>query len=257
MTQRGAAAAVDQSGRGAATAMAEIGKIPGGGVSRQALSGDDVRARALLGHWRRAAIFPSVDAIANLFVRRPGQAPDAAPVLAGSHMDSQPAGGRFDGIFGVLAALEALEALDDAGIATAPPLDLVAWTTTRRAGVRARRHGLGGIRRTHPAWRLSRNRRCGGVTVRDALADTLAATPGLPRRAFGFRSPRTPSRTSSRGRSSRRAATRSAWSPAFCQGARWRTWSRWTASPATPALRAARPQGCARRGRDHLRARRS
>ena len=66
--------------------------------------------------------------IANLFVRRPGRDPDAAPVVAGSHMDSQPAGGRFDGIFGVLAGLEALEALDDAGIATERPLDVVAWT---------------------------------------------------------------------------------------------------------------------------------
>ena len=75
-----------------------------------------------------ARLPPAVDAIANLFVRRPGRDPDAAPVVAGSHMDSQPAGGRFDGIFGVLAGLEALEALDDAGIATERPLDVVAWT---------------------------------------------------------------------------------------------------------------------------------
>ena len=77
---------------------------------------------------RERGYLPAVDGIANLFVRRPGRAPGAAPVVAGSHMDSQPAGGRFDGIFGVLAGLEALEALDDAGIATERPLDVVAWT---------------------------------------------------------------------------------------------------------------------------------
>ncbi|HSA81532.1 MAG TPA: M20/M25/M40 family metallo-hydrolase, partial [Geminicoccaceae bacterium] len=109
--------------------MAEIGAIPGDGVNRQALSAEDIQARALLLEWAAARGYqPAVDDIANLFLRRAGRVPAAPPVLAGSHMDSQPAGGRFDGIFGVLAALAALEALDDAGIATERPIDLVAWT---------------------------------------------------------------------------------------------------------------------------------
>ena len=118
-----AAAAIDQERLWRRhMAMAEIGKIPGGGVSRQALSGDDIRARALLLEWAGARGYrPAVDDIANLFIRRSGRDAGAAPVVAGSHMDSQPAGGRFDGIFGVLAGLEALEALDDAGIATDAP----------------------------------------------------------------------------------------------------------------------------------------
>ncbi len=91
--------------------MAKLGGTPKGGVNRQALSPEDAAARNLLGSWARArgfAIF--TDAIGNLFVRREGTDPNARPVLSGSHMDSQPTGGRFDGMYGVLAAFEALEA---------------------------------------------------------------------------------------------------------------------------------------------------
>ena len=168
-------------------AMAEIGKIRGGGVSRQALSGDDVRARALLLEWAAARSYrPAADAIANLFVRRSGRDPDAAPLLAGSHMDSQPAGGRFDGIFGVLAGLEALEAMDDAGIATGRPIDVVAWTNEE--GGRFAPGAMGsavfaGHMRLEDCLSLVD---AAGIRFADALADTLAATPDLPRRPFGF-----------------------------------------------------------------------
>jgi beta-ureidopropionase / N-carbamoyl-L-amino-acid hydrolase len=168
-------------------AMAEIGKIPGGGVSRQALSGDDVRARALLLEWAAARGYvPAVDAIANLFVRRPGSDVDAAPVLAGSHMDSQPAGGRFDGIFGVLAGLETLEALDDAGIATGRPIDVVAWTNEEGG-----RFAPGAMGSAAFAGHMRLDDCLGlidaaGIRLADALAETLAATPELPRRPFGF-----------------------------------------------------------------------
>jgi N-carbamoyl-L-amino-acid hydrolase len=168
-------------------AMAEIGKIRGGGVSRQALSRDDIRARALLLEWAGARGYqPAVDDIANLFIRRPGRGADAAPVATGSHMDSQPAGGRFDGIFGVLAGLEALEALDDAGIATAHPIDVVAWTNEE--GGRFAPGAMGsavfaGHMRLEDCLGLAD---AAGVTLADALADTLAATPDLPRRPFGF-----------------------------------------------------------------------
>jgi N-carbamoyl-L-amino-acid hydrolase len=168
-------------------AMAEIGKIPGGGVSRQALSGDDVRARALLLEWAAARGYvPAVDAIANLFLRRPGRDADAAPVVAGSHMDSQPAGGRFDGIFGVLAGLEALEALDDARIATARPLEVVAWTNEE--GGRFAPGAMGsavfaGHMRLEDCLGLTD---AAGTRLGDALSETLDATPDLPRRPFGF-----------------------------------------------------------------------
>ena len=191
MTQEAAkrgAAAIDQARLWRRhMAMAEIGKIPGGGVSRQALSGDDIRARALLLEWAGARGYrPAVDDIANLFIRRPGRDPDAAPVVAGSHMDSQPAGGRFDGIFGVLAGLEALEALDDAGIATERPIDVVAWTNEE--GGRFAPGAMGsavfaGHMRLEDCLGLTD---AAGIRLADALAETLAATPEMPRRPFAF-----------------------------------------------------------------------
>jgi beta-ureidopropionase / N-carbamoyl-L-amino-acid hydrolase len=183
-----AAAAVDQERLWRRhMAMAEIGKIPGGGVSRQALSGDDIRARALLLEWTAARGYqPAVDAIANLFVRRPGRDLAAVPVVTGSHMDSQPAGGRFDGIFGVLAGLEALEALDDAGVATARPIDVVAWTNEEGGRFAPGCMGsavFAGHMQLADCLDLAD---AAGALFRDALAETLAATPDLPRRPFGF-----------------------------------------------------------------------
>src|SRR6201991_3879475 len=78
--------------------MAQIGAIPGNGVNRAAFSAEDIRARRLLLAWAQARRFEvTMDAIGNIFVRRPGLDAAAAPVLSGSHMDSQPRGGRFDG----------------------------------------------------------------------------------------------------------------------------------------------------------------
>src|SRR4249920_924732 len=109
--------------------MAKLGGTPKGGVNRQALSPEDAAARNLLASWAKARGFSvSTDAIGNLFVRREGGDADALPVMSGSHMDSQPTGGRFDGMYGVLAAFEALEALEDAGLTTRRPLIAVAWT---------------------------------------------------------------------------------------------------------------------------------
>jgi beta-ureidopropionase / N-carbamoyl-L-amino-acid hydrolase len=168
-------------------AMAEIGKTRVGGVSRQALSGDDIRARGLLLEWARARGYePAVDDIANLFIRRPGRDSDAAPVVAGSHMDSQPAGGRFDGIFGVLAALETLEAVDDAGVVTARPIDLVAWTNEEGGRFAPGAMGSAVFAGHMPLADCLDLIDAAGVVFRDALGDTLAATPGLPRRPFGF-----------------------------------------------------------------------
>ena len=88
--------------------MAQVGAIPGNGVNRAALSKEDIAARKLLLSWAAQCKFGvSIDAIGNLFVRRPGSDANAAPVMTGSHMDSQPRGGRFDGIYGVLAGFEA------------------------------------------------------------------------------------------------------------------------------------------------------
>ncbi len=109
-------------------AMARFGATPAGGVNRQALSGEDSAAQAELVRWGQALdLIASRDAVGNLFLRLPGSDGTAAPVLSGSHLDSQPTGGRFDGVYGVLAAFEAVRAIRAAGSAPRRAIDIVAW----------------------------------------------------------------------------------------------------------------------------------
>ena len=118
--------------------MARLGATPKGGVNRQALSAEDAAARKLLGQWASARGYEVfTDPIGNLFVKRPGTDPDAKPVMSGSHLDSQPTGGRFDGTYGVLAAFEVLEALDDAGSWRWPGRTRRATASSRAAWARA------------------------------------------------------------------------------------------------------------------------
>ena len=163
--------------------MAEIGAIPGNGVNRQALSEEDIAARELLIDWaRRRGYAVAVDETANLFVRRPGSEPDLAPVLTGSHMDSQPRGGRFDGIYGVIAGLEAIEALDDAGTATRRPVELVAWTNEEGSRFDPGCMGSMVFSGTAPLERFEDAVDADGISFGRALSRTLGATPDLPRR---------------------------------------------------------------------------
>ena len=109
--------------------MAEIGATPAGGVNRQTLTDEDRRGRDLFRTWcEEAGLQVSVDRMGNMFARRQGTDQDQAPVMLGSHLDSQPTGGKFDGALGVLAALEAVRTLNDHGIATRAPLEVVNWT---------------------------------------------------------------------------------------------------------------------------------
>lgn len=108
---------------------AQIGATAKGGVNRQALTGLDRQARQLLTELalqRGFKVFQ--DPIANLFIRREGRNPDLSPLLIGSHLDSQPAGGRFDGALGTLAAFEVLETLEDCGVETERPVEVVSFT---------------------------------------------------------------------------------------------------------------------------------
>ena len=114
--------------------MALLGATPAGGVTRLALSEEDRLARDLLRQWAREAGFPcDVDSMGNMFIRRAGKNSQLAPVLTGSHVDSQPLGGRYDGIYGVLAGLEALRTLNDRGIETERDIVLVNWTNEEGA----------------------------------------------------------------------------------------------------------------------------
>ncbi|WP_053159614.1 Zn-dependent hydrolase [Pseudomonas protegens] len=115
-------------------AMAEIGATARGGSCRLALSDEDRAGRELFAHWcTEAGMSLSVDPIGNLFARRPGSDPDAAPVMMGSHLDTQPEGGRFDGVYGVLAGLEVVRTLNHLGIQTRNPLEVAVWTNEEGA----------------------------------------------------------------------------------------------------------------------------
>jgi N-carbamoyl-L-amino-acid hydrolase len=109
--------------------MAEIGATPAGGVNRQTLTDEDKRGRDLFRQWCEAAeLHVSIDRMGSMFARRQGQDETRPPVLLGSHLDSQPTGGKFDGALGVLAALEVVRTLNDRGIRTQAPLEVVNWT---------------------------------------------------------------------------------------------------------------------------------
>lgn len=109
--------------------MAQIGAIAGKGNCRLAMSAEDAAARELFATWcKNAGMTLQVDGAGNMFALRAGTDPTLPPIAAGSHLDTQPHGGRFDGISGVLAALEVVETLNDAGIQTKAPLAVINWT---------------------------------------------------------------------------------------------------------------------------------
>jgi len=109
-------------------AMAAVGATPNGGCNRQALTPEDLAGRALFAEWARAAgCTVRVDGIGNLFARRAGRNDALPAVLAGSHLDTQPTGGRFDGVYGVLAGLEVLETLAGQDLVTEHPIEVGVW----------------------------------------------------------------------------------------------------------------------------------
>ena len=109
--------------------MARIGATPDGGVKRLALSHEDRLARALLRDWAIAAgCAVTVDRLGSMYCTYPGADPDAAAVAVGSHLDSVPTGGKYDGPYGVLLGLEIVRALHEAGRRTRAPITVVNWT---------------------------------------------------------------------------------------------------------------------------------
>jgi len=162
--------------------MAKLGGTPKGGVNRQALSAEDAAARNLLASWAKARGFTIfTDAIGNLFVQRAGSDPKAAPVMSGSHMDSQPTGGRFDGMYGVLAAFEALEALEDAGVKTKRPVMAVAWTNEEGSRFQPGAMGSAVFSGHNKLDEMLAAKDWKGVVLKEALAETLKAAPATVR----------------------------------------------------------------------------
>jgi N-carbamoyl-L-amino-acid hydrolase len=109
--------------------IAQIGGTPKGGVKRITLTETDKRGRQVFRSWCEAVgLQVRYDSMGNMFARREGRDPSRAPVLFGSHLDSQPTGGKFDGALGVIAGLEVMRTLHDLDIITDAPLELVNWT---------------------------------------------------------------------------------------------------------------------------------
>ncbi|MBN2741894.1 MAG: Zn-dependent hydrolase [Rhodobacteraceae bacterium] len=109
--------------------MAKIGPGVAGGNNRQTLTDADAEGRALFQTWCEAAgMSMGVDSMGNMFATRPGEDPDALPVYMGSHLDTQPTGGKYDGVLGVLGALEAVRSMNDLGIKTKHPIVVTNWT---------------------------------------------------------------------------------------------------------------------------------
>ncbi|MGH6869037.1 MAG: M20/M25/M40 family metallo-hydrolase, partial [Methylocella sp.] len=109
--------------------MAKIGATEKGGSKRLALTDLDKEGRDLFVRWcKEAGCTVTIDRMGNIFARRPGRRGDLAPVVTGSHLDTQPTGGKFDGVYGVLAGLEVIRTLNDFGYETDAPVEVSVWT---------------------------------------------------------------------------------------------------------------------------------
>ena len=111
------------------TELAQIGATAKGGVKRLTLTDLDRQGRDLVVSWgKQAGLAITVDQIGNVFMRRPGKNAALPPIMSGSHIDTQPTGGKFDGTYGVLAALEVVRTLNDHGVETEAPVEVAFWT---------------------------------------------------------------------------------------------------------------------------------
>ena len=164
-------------------ALAAFGATPAGGVDRPALSRAEINARAQLMRWGAAiGLQPSTDEIANLFLRLPGRNPDLPPVLVGSHIDSQPTGGKYDGVYGVLTGLECLEAIMASGTKPLRSIELVCWTNEEGSRFAPGMMGSAAFAGKRRLQDILAVRDADGITVADALRDVRAAESALAHR---------------------------------------------------------------------------
>jgi N-carbamoyl-L-amino-acid hydrolase len=168
-------------------ALAECGATAKGGVNRQALSAEEHAAwRLVIGWARDAGLTASTDAAGNLFLTLPGSDPQALPVLTGSHLDSQPTGGRFDGVYGVAAALEALLALAESDVRPVCDVIAVAWMNEEGSRFAPGMMGSQAFAGVMSMAEIEAVRDAQGISVAEALAEQMAVFAELPRRSLGF-----------------------------------------------------------------------
>ena len=166
--------------------MAQFGATPAGGVNRAAFSPEDIAARKLLIEWAGEFGFTTAsDEIGNLYVRRAGTSDDA-PAVTGSHLDSQPKGGKFDGAYGVVGGFEALEAIERAGVKTRRPIEVVAWSNEEGGRFQPGAMGSAVFAGDYPLADALKSVDPEGVVLADALKETLESTPGIAARAMRF-----------------------------------------------------------------------
>ena len=168
--------------------LAKIGATPLGGVRRIALTDLDRAGRDRVVEWfRDAGLAVCVDPIGNIFGRRAGCDPARPPVVAGSHIDTQPSGGKFDGTYGVLAGLEVVRTLNDRGLRTAAPMEVAVWTNEEGTRFTPVMMGSGVFAGVFPLAEVLRRTDLEGRSVGDELARigyAGTATAGTPVGAY-------------------------------------------------------------------------
>ena len=166
--------------------LAQIGGTEKGGVCRLALTDLDRQGRDLFSLWaREAGCNLRMDAIGNIFARRAGTDDSLPPVMTGSHIDTQPTGGKFDGNYGVLAGIEVLRTLNDAGIRTRAPLEVVVWTNEEGSRFVPVMMGSGVFVGAFTLDHALKQQDSEGISVRDALQQIGYAGPVEPPHAVG------------------------------------------------------------------------
>ena len=150
--------------------LAKIGATPKGGNCRLALTALDGQGRDLVVGWMKdAGLTVRVDQVGNIFARRAGRNETLPAVMTGSHIDTQPTGGKFDGCYGVLAGLEVMRTLNDAGVQTEAPLELAIWTNEEGSRFVPVMMGSGVFAGKFPLETALNARDADGKSVRDEL----------------------------------------------------------------------------------------
>ena len=166
--------------------LAQCGATPQGGVNRQAFSDAEVKARALIARWAEELGFETfVDEVSNFFIRRPGTELTAAPIMTGSHIDTVPAGGKYDGSYGVIAGLEVLQALETSKLKTRRPIEVVIWANEEGARFSPGQMGSGAFVGSRRIGDILSTVDRDGISVSQALEPILSATPHAKSRPLG------------------------------------------------------------------------
>jgi N-carbamoyl-L-amino-acid hydrolase len=151
--------------------MARIGATPKGGVCRLALTDLDRQGRDLFAKWAKAlGCTVTVDRAGNMFARREGRDPALPAVMTGSHLDTQPTGGRFDGVYGVLAGIEVLRTLADAKIETDRAVEVAVWTNEEGSRFSPAMMGSGAYAGVFPMDEIDAKKDIDGIAFGEALA---------------------------------------------------------------------------------------